>query len=141
MERVWFFRQLVEVPPPDLIRLAALHEGVVVGYVDLAGAEPHERELGFVIGDRSTWGRGLGRGAARAGCAHGFGVLGLRRIWAEAEATNAASIRVLELIGMREAEASERTSGALSTRRYLLDADAWSTRPRMIATRQGPGAR
>ena len=105
-ERARFFRELVSAPPADLIRLAAVHEGVVVGYLDLAGIKAQERELGFVIGDRSTWGHGLGRRAATAGCAYGFGVLGLRRIWAAVHATVAASIRVLEAIGMREAEAS-----------------------------------
>ena len=126
-DRVGFFRELVAVPPPDLIRLAAVHEVTVVGYVDLAGTEPTERELGFVIGERSTWGRGLGTSAAAAGCDYGFRVLGLRTIWAEAESTNVASVRVLQAIGMRDMTGVGPTSGPHALRRFQIDSDAWIT--------------
>ena len=124
-DRVRFFRRLVEVPPPDLIRLVAVHEHTVVGYVDLAGTRRTERELGFVIGERSAWGRGLGTSAAAAGCEHGFGVLGLRTIWAEAEATNVASVRILQAIGMRHPTPGGSAPGARGVRRFRIDRDAW----------------
>jgi len=57
-----FHQTLIQSPPPELIRLGVMHEGILVGYVDLHGDEPHRRELGFVIGERSRWGVGLGRG-------------------------------------------------------------------------------
>lgn len=93
---------LVAAPPTDLIRLAATHDGHLVGHVDLYGRSPHRRELGFLVGPRQRWGRGLGLAAARAGLHHGFTVLGLTEIWAEAFDTNHASIRILRRLGMTE---------------------------------------
>jgi len=60
------------------------------------------RELGYLIGGRDRWNRGLGTLVARAGLAHGFDVLRLQTIWAEAVDANAASAAILRRIGMRE---------------------------------------
>ena len=100
---------LADDPPPGLLRLAALVGGEVVGFVDLNGAEPGRRELGYVVGGRERWGRGLGTALARAGLAHGFAVLRLDVIWAEAADANAASIRILQRIGMTETGRGEDT--------------------------------
>ncbi|MFF5084519.1 GNAT family N-acetyltransferase [Actinoplanes sp. NPDC000266] len=97
-----FQLHIVTGPPAGLIRLAAVHAGELVGYVDLQGEEPHRRELGYVIGDSSRWGKGYGGQAARAGLAYGFGELGLTEIWAEALTGNIASIRILQRLGMTE---------------------------------------
>lgn len=94
--------ELVRDPPADLIRLAGVLDGAVVGYVDLHGSEPGRRELGYLVGGRERWGRGLGTALARAGVAHGFGELGLDEIWAEAADANVASVRILQRIGMTE---------------------------------------
>jgi RimJ/RimL family protein N-acetyltransferase len=93
---------LIESPPRELIRLGAVHDGVLVGYVDFHGDEAHRRELGFVVGERSRWGRGLGRSAAAAGLDHGFDRLGLRVVWAEALDANQRSIRILKGLGLME---------------------------------------
>lgn len=95
-------RSLASSPPDDLVRLAAVHEGEVVGCVDLHGAEPGRRELGYEIGPSSNWGRGLGLAVARAGLEHGFDVLGLDEVWAEALDANVASVRILQRLGMVE---------------------------------------
>lgn len=95
----WWQDQVTSAPK-DLIRLAAVSEQRVVGYVDLHGDDPAERELGFVIGPSARWGQGLGFAAAQAGLEYGFSVLGLHRIWAEALEANVASIRVLQRLGM-----------------------------------------
>jgi len=92
----------VEAPPPELIRLAAVYDGALVGYVDLHGTEPDRRELGYVIGARSRWGRGLGTAAARAGLDHAFDRLGLAVVTAEALAANERSVRILQRLGMIE---------------------------------------
>lgn len=97
-----FQARLICSPPSDLVRLGALHEGRLVGYVALHGDEPHRRELGFLIGPRTVWGRGLGRATARAGLRHGFEEMHLDEIWAEALDANHASIRVLQRLGLRE---------------------------------------
>jgi RimJ/RimL family protein N-acetyltransferase len=49
----------------------------------------------------ALWGRGLACEAARAVLRHGFETMGLPRILARADAPNAASIRVMERLGMR----------------------------------------
>ncbi len=95
-------RALIQSPPSQLIRLGAVHDGVLIGYVDLHGDEPERRELGFVIGERHRWGRGLGGLAAAAGLDFGFDRLGLRLIWAEALDANPRSISVLRRLGMAE---------------------------------------
>lgn len=97
-----FQARLICSPPSELTRLGAVHEGRLVGYMALQGQEPHRRELGFLIGPRTFWGRGLGRVIARAGLRHGFEELQLEAIWAEALDANHASVRVLQRLDMRE---------------------------------------
>jgi RimJ/RimL family protein N-acetyltransferase len=97
-----FHQTLIRSPPTDLIRLGAVHDGILVGYVDLHGNESHRRELGFVIGERSRWSRGFGRLAAAAGLDYGFDQLGLREIWAEAFDANQRSVRILQRLGLVE---------------------------------------
>jgi RimJ/RimL family protein N-acetyltransferase len=97
-----FHQTLVQFPPHDLIRLGVIHEGLLVGYVDLHGDEPHRRELGFVIGERCRWGRGLGQSAAATALDYGFDQLSLQEIWAEALDANHRSIRILQRLGMVE---------------------------------------
>ena len=97
-----FWVRQVEDPPVGLLRLAVVHADEVVGYVDLDGSTPGQKELGFVIGPSHRWGVGLGGRAAEAGLAHGFGELALGCIWAEALAANTASVRTLRSLGMQE---------------------------------------
>lgn len=99
---VSFQTGLIAAPPTELVRLGAVLDGRLVGYVALQGIGLKRRELGFVIGERTLWGSGLGTAAASAGLCHGFLVMRLSRIWAEALDTNAASLRILERLGMRE---------------------------------------
>ena len=106
-EYVSFHGRIIAEPPGDLIRLAAVHQDELVGYVDLHGSEPARRELGFVIGDSRHWRRGLGRQAAQAGLDYGFRDLELTEIWAEALAANLASVRILQRLGMTETEPGE----------------------------------
>ncbi|NJC21074.1 RimJ/RimL family protein N-acetyltransferase [Arthrobacter pigmenti] len=121
-ERYAFWRNLIENPPADLIRLGAVgddgtsgrnvanHEqddvstdkDVLLGYVDLHGTESGRRELGYLIGQRSLWGRGLGISAALAGLHYAFDELQLHEVWAEALAANEPSVRILQRLGMRE---------------------------------------
>jgi ribosomal-protein-alanine N-acetyltransferase len=61
-----------------------------------------EIELGYTF-ERRSWGRGYATEAGRAWLEHGFGPLGLERIIAVVDPENAASIHVLEKLGMRRA--------------------------------------
>ncbi len=97
-----FHRDLIACPPVDLVRLGAVVGTRLVGYVDLHGVETGRWELGFLVGGRELWGQGVGTRLAAAGLEHGFEVLRLDGIWAEALDANAASVRVLRRLGMVE---------------------------------------
>ena len=78
---------------PEGYARAAVHEGMLVGYVVAFGGEDH-RELGYWIG-REFWGRGLGRAAVRAALRE----MTIRPLYAHVAAHNIASVRVLESCG------------------------------------------
>lgn len=113
-----FQERLIAQPPPDLVRLGVQEHDDLVGYVDLHGDEPARRELGFVIGPRSVWGRGIGTQAARAGLVHGFTVMHLDEVWAEALEDNVASTAVLLKVGMSETGPGEEGDYAGAPSRY-----------------------
>jgi RimJ/RimL family protein N-acetyltransferase len=69
------------------------------GLYPLEGQGP-EVEVGYTLG-AACWGRGYGTEAARACLAAGFDELGLDEIVAVADPANAASVRVLDKLGMR----------------------------------------
>ena len=94
-----FWRSIVSSPPEQLLRFAATEIADVVGYLDIHGSGDR-RELGFAVGP-GRWGKGLGGAMAHAGLEYAFGTLALQCVWAEAWATNAASIAILTRLGMR----------------------------------------
>jgi len=62
---------------------------------------PEAAELGYRL-VRDAWGRGYATEGASALLAHGFGVVGLARVWAEPREANLASIGVLRKLGFSE---------------------------------------
>jgi ribosomal-protein-alanine N-acetyltransferase len=66
----------------------------------ITDATRREAELGYLI-KRRYWGQGFTTEAARALLDFGFGVLGLHRVWAQANPENVGSWRVMEKLGMR----------------------------------------
>ncbi len=74
----------------------------LVGGVGLRVRNTVQREgdVGYVL-RRDRWGQGLTAEAVTAALRFGFGVLGLHRIWATADARNVQSTRVMEKAGMR----------------------------------------
>jgi [ribosomal protein S5]-alanine N-acetyltransferase len=65
-------------------------------------------ELGYVLG-RAHWGRGYMREALRALLGHAFDGMGVRRVEAEVNPANVASVRILESIGfVKEGVARQR---------------------------------
>jgi RimJ/RimL family protein N-acetyltransferase len=117
MESLDDARRLVE----ETARLArdrsVFHFGVadrerdqVIGHATLFRWEREQRraELGYSI-RRDLWGRGFGTEAAATLVAFAFDQLDLRRIEADADPRNTASIRVLEKLGfVREGVLRER---------------------------------
>jgi RimJ/RimL family protein N-acetyltransferase len=131
-DRARLWRDLVTNPPDDLLRLAAVDEpGDLVGYVDLMGFEDDRRELGYLVGSRAHWGSGWGTAIAAAGLAHGFSVLGLREIWAEALDANTPSVRILQRLAMTETgRGDDGTFLGRPTyyRRFAITRPAWVVR-------------
>ena len=74
--------------------------GELIGKCLLFSYEPESRraEIGFGIAS-SAWGRGYIQEAARELLRHGFETLGLNRVEAEIDPSNAASGRALERLG------------------------------------------
>lgn len=126
--RAEFHRQLILTPPVDLVRLGAVEGGALVGYCDLAGVESGRRELGFVVGERANWNRGLGRGIAAAGLDYAFGEFALGEVWAEALDANPNSIRLLRHLGFLEtgrgADAPFRAHHSFY-RQFVITAGEW----------------
>ena len=130
-ERLRFQERLIVTPPRDLLRWGVVHDGSLVGFVNLRGDEPQRRELGFLIGASSRWGQGLGRAAAAAGLALAFEELGLDEVWAEAYDAHERSVRILRGLGMREA--GRGTAGLFLGvptfyRRFAISAEEWRAR-------------
>jgi RimJ/RimL family protein N-acetyltransferase len=74
------------------------------------------------------WGQGLAGEAARAVLRHGFAALALPRILARADAPNAASIRVMQRLGMRFVRRG--VEHGLDTVCYALDRDGFEPEER-----------
>jgi RimJ/RimL family protein N-acetyltransferase len=74
-------------------------------------------ELTIIIGDKTAWGKGYGKEAARLLCDHGFQVLNLNRIAAGTFESNIAFRRVAEHLGM--VEEGRRRQGAYKLGRYV----------------------
>jgi RimJ/RimL family protein N-acetyltransferase len=111
------WRTMIASPDDVLIRRAIALGDRVIGYADLYGHAPDQRELGIVIGERSSWGRGLGRlGAARM-LDYGFDCLGLATVVAQAWDANRRSVRLLQHLGMRET--------GRGAEGYYRDAPSW----------------
>jgi RimJ/RimL family protein N-acetyltransferase len=73
--------------------------GELIGDCTLFFAKEHgEWELAYGL-RRDRWGSGYATEAAQACVRHGFDVLGLRRIVADVDPANPASVRVLEKCG------------------------------------------
>lgn len=72
--------------------------GPAIGWINLGERRPGVYETGYIL-DASWWGRGFAREALSAGIDHVFGTLGARRIFADTDPENTASIKMLEGLG------------------------------------------
>lgn len=98
-----FLERYQEVYRRDgIARLAAIDRttGAFLGWCGLRRQTDGEVDLGYRY-LRATWGRGLATEASLACLAYGFEKLALERIVGRAALENAASIRVLQKVGMR----------------------------------------
>jgi len=76
--------------------------GTVIGTATLfnLSLENGRAELGYAMG-RAHWGKGYMNEALKALVSHAFEVMGLRRLEADVDPRNAASIRTLERLGFQ----------------------------------------
>lgn len=73
-------------------------EGPAIGWVNFTERRPGVYEIGYILA-RDAWGRGIAREALGMAIAHVFETLGARRIFADTDPDNAASIALLERLG------------------------------------------
>jgi [ribosomal protein S5]-alanine N-acetyltransferase len=89
-------------------------------------------ELGYMM-RRDCWGRGLATEAARLVLDFAFGELGLHRVFAVVDDDHAASIRVLEKLGLRREARHAKDSFVrgewLTTLIYAVLEEEWPMRP------------
>lgn len=123
-----FWESRTRRSPDGLIRLGAERAGALVGCLDLHGDDPGRRELGYVVGPRSNWGRGLGAAIAAAGLEHAFDAMGLAEVRAEAYAANEPSVRIPQRLGMTETgrgEDGEFLGQPTYLRVFAITAEEW----------------
>lgn len=100
-----------DVEPRRTYQFAVVRKdgGRLIGNCGIRVNAPEHREanIGYEL-NPDAWGQGLATEAAREIVRFGFEDLGLHRIWAECNAENAGSVRVLRKLGMqREARFRE----------------------------------
>jgi RimJ/RimL family protein N-acetyltransferase len=80
--------------------IADAHD-VPVGHIALYHIDHRvgQAELGIVLGERSIWGKGLGRACTRWMIEYGFRELNLRRIYLEVLGTNARAYELYRKLG------------------------------------------
>jgi RimJ/RimL family protein N-acetyltransferase len=99
----------------------------IVGFCGFRREAPdHPPELLYGLAP-AYWGRGLATEAARAVLRYGFEELGFERVWAATDPPNAASVRVMERLGMRFDRRG--TLDGLDTLFYALTRDELRERP------------
>ena len=75
-------------------------DDVALGWVILIDGKPDVKEIGYIL-RRDQWGSGIAREAVTRVIDHGFGEMGLRRIFADTDPENGESIGLLERLGFR----------------------------------------
>ncbi len=86
---------------PVVFAVTERESGKLVGAIGLTLEPAHHRaEMGYWVA-RETWGKGVCTEAATAVMRYGFDILGIERIHAHHFASNRASGRVMEKLGMR----------------------------------------
>ncbi|MSQ30630.1 MAG: N-acetyltransferase [Dehalococcoidia bacterium] len=95
-----FVERALATPWSERQRFAITVDNAVIGAVDLQPDWPNaSANVGYEVA-RTHWGQGIATEATEAVVRYGFEVLGLAKIHARADPRNAASMRVLEKIGM-----------------------------------------
>ena len=78
---------------------------IKIGGIDRAN---HNAHVGFLVGDRSEWGKGYATKAIELATEHAFQEIGLNKVWAGAYSSNMGSRRALLKAGWKEVGALSR---------------------------------
>jgi ribosomal-protein-alanine N-acetyltransferase len=118
----WMLANHAANAPGRLVHLclAIVHRetGRIIGWCGLDQRDASKAHpVLFYLLQAAHWGQGLATEAARAVLDYAFGELALIRVDAAAAADNAASVRVLEKIGMRRLGRDEEGGHAFSLTR------------------------
>ena len=95
-------------------------DGKLIGYCGFVKSD-NDSEIGWRLAPE-YWGQGLATEAARAVLKHCIETLEFRRVIATVQAANAASIRIIEKLGMTLVERFDRDGQEVLV--YSLDADS-----------------
>jgi [ribosomal protein S5]-alanine N-acetyltransferase len=84
--------------------IVAAESGICAGHLGLYQVDHRIRmaEFAILIGDRSAWGKGLGRACTSFALEYGFNELNLNRIHLSVLTTNERAIRMYRAVGFRE---------------------------------------
>ncbi|WNI26164.1 GNAT family N-acetyltransferase [Streptomyces sp. ITFR-16] len=117
-DRALFGRIFTKVYARDLFDVWAVRrDGLLVGHAEIKPTDAvRGHEIIYALAP-AAWGAGLGTELAGALVGHGFGTLGLDRVYATVAAPNEASLKVLGRIGFTHLRDIEEEDG--STTRVL----------------------
>jgi ribosomal-protein-alanine N-acetyltransferase len=109
--------------PHGVARLLVERNGEPIGWCGLRRLVPDDTpDLGYRF-LRSAWGHGYATEASIAVLDHGFSILSIRKVRAEADARNPASIRVMQRLGMVLEEEGTDEEGPFVV--YGLTVERW----------------
>ncbi len=85
-------------------------QGESIGFTSLVNIDRREAtaECFCIIGDKKSWGKGLGTEIHRVLIDWGFKNLGINKVWADIRAENIAIIKVIEKLGFKEEARGEK---------------------------------
>lgn len=97
------YEKRITEPEDNLAMFGIEAEGRLIGYLQLYQIDEAERRaaVGFLIGEKTLWGRGIGTTALRLWLDYAFTVRSLERVFSETYGFNARSQRLLERVGFQ----------------------------------------
>jgi ribosomal-protein-alanine N-acetyltransferase len=100
---VAFVSSVLQANDSVLFGIFLKDDGRHIGNIKLGFVSPHyhRADIGLMIGDKNSWGKGYATQAIRAVCIYGFDILKLRKIYAGAYAHNIGSIKAFEKLGFQ----------------------------------------
>ncbi|MGI5273100.1 GNAT family N-acetyltransferase [Nonomuraea sp. CA-218870] len=113
-DRALFGRIFTKVYAQNLFDVWAVRrDGVLVGHAEIKRTDTVQgHELVYAL-TPEVWGSGLGTELARTIVAHGFGTLGLDKVYATVAAPNGASLTVLGKLGFKHVRDMTKDNGTV----------------------------